>query len=79
MLAGDWFEIFTLQDPNQAFSKSMQKISDAFDLCIPVVKSSHFKAKLNPWFDEDLKTLQKDKRKAYFKFLRLRDSSSKKA
>ena len=79
LLAADWFEILLLQDVNLAFSKFMQKISDAFDVCISVVKSSNFNAKINPWFDKELKTLQKDKRKAYFKFLRLRDSSSKTA
>ena len=48
LLAADWFEILALPDPNQAFSKFMQKISDVFDVCIPVVKSSNFNAKLTP-------------------------------
>ena len=78
LLATDWFEILALQDPNLAFLKFMQKISDAFDDYIPVVKFN-FKAILNPWFNKDLKTLPKDKRKASLKFLRLRDSSSKTA
>ena len=43
LLATDWFELLPLQDPNQAFSKFMQKISDAFNVIIPVVKSSNFK------------------------------------
>ena len=48
LLAADWFEILALPDPNQAFPKFMQKISDAFDVCIPVVKPSNFNAKLIP-------------------------------
>ena len=71
-LAADWFKRLALQDPNQAFSKLMQKLSDAFENCIPVVKSSNSKAKPNLSLDKDLKTLQKDKRKAYFRFSRLR-------
>ena len=58
LLAADWFEILAFQDPNRAVLKFMQKISDAFDVCIPVVKSSNFKAKVNSWFDKNLKALR---------------------
>ena len=79
MVAADWLEALASQDPYQTFSKFVQKISNAFDDLYSSCKSSNFKAKLNPWFDKDFKMLQKDKQKAYFEFLMLRDSSSKTA
>lgn len=79
LLSVDWSVICAQTDPNIALSKFLVVLKEVYDSAIPLVKTRKTKAKTNPWFDNELRNLQKIKRKSYFKYLRHKTDSSKTA
>ena len=73
--AFDWSDVCAETNPDLSLFKFQNVFNSIFHETIPLKNVA--KSKSNPWFDNELRLLQKLKRKAYYKHLRKSNADSK--
>ena len=71
-----WDDVYAQNDPDPAFRLFLHKLQFTFNETFPIISRTILKSKINGWFDAELGSLQKAKRRAYLRFLRNKDSES---
>ena len=75
LYAFDWSNVCTETNPDLSLFKFQNVFNSIFHETIPLKNEA--KSKTNPWFDNELRLLQKLKRKAYYKHQRKSNTDSK--
>jgi len=72
-----WDQIYSLKVPGNAFNAFFNIIKAIFNKNFPEKKVKQNYAKQNPWFNDELRELQKAKRSTYYRFLRKQNAKTK--